>query len=322
MRFFLLLAALGAPLLYAGAFAADPYPTKPIRLVVTFAPGGTADLVGRIVAQKMAELLGQQVIVENRGGAGGNIGAALAAQANPDGYTLLLGATSNMAINVSLYKKLPYRPLEDFVPIGLVASAPHLMVVNASLPVQSVQDFVAYAKRPGQRITFGSGGVGTPTHLAGVLFQDLTGIAMVHVPYKGSGPALTDLMGGVITVIFDSLPAALPLVQSKRLKAVAQTGAERVPELPDVPTMQQSGLKSLVVTGWFGLFVRAGAPKSVVDTLDDAARKTLASQQVRQDLAKRGAIPGDKFGPAFGAFVADEIKKWGGAVAKAGAVIE
>lgn len=320
IRRMLLLAALLLPglTLASPAQAEDAYPNRPVRLIVPFAPGGTTDLVARVVAKKLGDELGQQIVVDNRGGAGGNVGVEAASRAEPDGYTLVMGTTSNMAINKTLYKQLPYDPVKDFVPIGMAATAPQVMVVNAKLPVANLKEFIEYAKAPGREPTFGSGGVGTPVHLAGEIFKQQASLPnMVHVPYKGSGPALADLVAGNITTIVESLPSALSYVKGGQLKAIAHTGPGPIAALPNVPAMKDAGV-DLEVSGWFGLFAPNGVPKDVSDKLTKALQAALASPEVQEGLAKNGALPGDLFGADFGAFVEKEGARWGKVVEDTG----
>lgn len=293
------------------------YPERPVRMIVPFGPGGTTDLVARVLAAKFGEELGQTIVIENKGGAGGNIGVAAASTADPDGYTIVMGTTSNMAINATLYKKLPYDPVKSFVPIGNGASAPQVLVVNNNLPVSNVAELIAYAKKDGAQPTFGSGGVGTPVHLAGEIFKTQAGLAnMVHVPYKGSAKAVADLIAGNITMIVESLPSALKYIKGGQLKALAHTGAGPIAVLPGIPSMKEAGV-DLEVAGWFGMFAPAGVPSDVSDKLTAALKATLTSADVSEGLAKNGAIPGDMFGADFGKFVASEGKRWGEVVESA-----
>jgi len=257
--------------------AAQNYPTKPIRLVVPFPAGGTTDILARAAAQKLSEALGQQVVVDNRPGAGGNIGADIVAKSAPDGYTLLMGTVGTHAINPSLYTKMPYDHFKDFVPVVLVAGVPNVLVVTPSLPVNSVQDLIKLAKeKPGQ-INFASSGSGTSIHLSGELFKTMTGVEMTHVPYKGSSPALTDLMGGQVQLMFDNLPSALPQIKGGKLRAIAVTSTKRAPALPDIPTMAESGLPGFEASSWFGVLAPAGTPPAVVTRINTEINKWLQS---------------------------------------------
>lgn len=319
MKLKILMFLLTAQILFLFPFKsnAESYPTRPVRLLVPFSPGGTTDIVARVVAKKMTQIFKQQVIVDNRGGAGGNIGVQLAATSQPDGYTLLMGTTGNMAINVTLFKNLPYKPLNNFTPIALVASSPYIMVVNTSLPIFSVKEFINYAKVPSRQITCGNGGVGAPTHLSCEMFQRLVGLSMVHVSYKSSGIALADLMGGNLSLIMESLPSALPFVKSHRLKGIAHTDSRRIAVLPEVPTMRESGVK-LEVVGWFGLFAPAGVPKDVLSKVRDAIREILSMPEIQQDFMQQGASIGTLYGNEFGDFVKREIDQWADVINQAG----
>src|SRR5438034_5972010 len=255
--------ALAAALLVVAAPVAlgqVAYPTKPVRLVVPFPAGGTTDLLARAAAQKLSEAWGQQVIVDNRPGAAGNIGAELVAKAAPDGYTLLMGTVGTHAINASLYAKMPYDHVKDFAPVILVAGVPNVLVVNPSLPVHSVQELIAYAKANPGKLNFASSGSGTSIHLSGELFKVMTGVQMTHVPYKGSAPALQDLLGGQVQLMFDNLPPSLPQIKAGRLRALAVTSATRAPALPDVPTVAEAGLPGFEASSWFGVLAPAGTP--------------------------------------------------------------
>ena len=298
------------------------YPAKPIRLVVPFPPAGPTDVVARLVGQKLAERWHQQVVVENRAGAGGTIGAELVARTAPDGYTLLMGSTANMAVNVTLYAKLSYDPLKDFVPVNLAAITPNLMVVNPSLPVTNVREFIALAKTKPGSINYASGGSGTPSHLAAELFKTMAGMQMSHIPYKGSIPALTDVMGGQVTLMFDSMPSALPLVKSGRLKALAQTGAKRSASVPDLPTIGESGLPGYEVAGWFGLFAPAGTPRDIVMKLSNEITLVLNLPDVKERYALLGAEPGPGNPAEFAKFLASEITKWAKVIRDSGAKSE
>src|SRR5437660_7664528 len=248
--------ALAAALLVVAAPVAlgqAAYPTKPVRLVVPYPPGGTTDLLARAAAQKLSEAWGQQVIVANRPGAAGNIGAELVARSAPDGYTLLMGTVGTHAINASLYAKMPYDHVKDFAPVILVAGVPNVLVVNPQLPVNTVPGLVAYAKANPGKLNFASSGSGTSIHLSGELFKTMTGVQMTHVPYKGSAPALTDLIGGQVQLMFDNLPSALPQIKGGKLRAIAVTSTKRAPALPDIPTMAESGLPGFEASSWFGV---------------------------------------------------------------------
>ncbi|MBC7780640.1 MAG: tripartite tricarboxylate transporter substrate binding protein [Proteobacteria bacterium] len=309
----LLLAALaGIPVASAQSF-----PSKPLRLVVPFAPGGTGDLLGRILAQAMGETIGQPIVVDNRPGAGGNIGAEIIARSTvPDGYNLLLAATS-LASNVSLMRKLPYDPVKDLSPIGMVAVIPNIAVVHPSLPVKSIKELVALAKaRPGQ-LSFGSAGNGTSSHLAVELFKVAAGVDIVHVPYKSGGPAMLDLMGGQIQLMFELMPSALPFVKAGKLRAFAVTSAKRSSVVPQLPTVAEAGVPGYEFAGWFGVFAPPGVPANVAARLNAALNKALENADVRQRLAEQGAEPSPTSPEQLGKFLRGEIDKWA-QVVKAG----
>ena len=274
------------------AHAQTPYPTKPIRIVVPFPAGGTTDILARAVAQRLTETLGQPVVVDNRPGAGGNIGAELVAKAAPDGYTLLMGTVGTHAINASLYAKMPYDHVRDFAPVILVAGVPNVLVINPALPVNSVQELIAYGKANPGKLNFASSGNGTSIHLSAELFKTMTGVQMAHVPYKGSAPALVDLMGGQVQLMFDNLPSALPQIKAGKLKALAVTSAQRSSALPDVPTVIESGLPGFEASSWFGLLAPAGTPKDIIAKLNGEVAKWLATPGSQGKAGRAGRDPG------------------------------
>jgi len=294
---------------------AQTWPTKPVRIVVPFPPGGTTDIVARAIGIELQKMWQQPVVIENRPGAGGNIGADLVAKSPPDGYTLLMGTVGTHAINQALYtqsgNKMAFDPVRDFVPITLVAGVPNVMVVNAKLPVNTVTEFIAYAKeRPGQ-LNMASSGNGTSIHLSGELFKTVTGVYMVHFPYRGSAPALTDLLAGTMTVMFDNLPSALPHIKSGQLKALAVTSRTRSPALPNVPTVEEAaGLKGFEASSWFGLFAPAGTPRAIVDKVQSDVAKALSNPEVRERFIGQGADPGGNTPEQFAAFIKAETDKW------------
>jgi tripartite-type tricarboxylate transporter receptor subunit TctC len=286
------------------------YPTKPVRLVVPFPASGTTDILARAVAQKLSETWGQQVIVDNRPGAGGNIGSELVAKAPPDGYTLLMGTVGTHAINPSLYAKMPYDHVKDFTPVILVAGVPNVLVVNPSLPVNSVQQLIAYGKANPNKLNFASSGNGTSIHLSGELFRTMTGVQMTHVPYKGSAPALTDLIGGQVQLMFDNLPSSLQFIKAGKLRALAVTSAARSQALPDVPTLAESGLPGFEASSWFGVLAPAGTPADIVAKVNSAVAAWLASPAAKEQLAAQGAIAAGGPPDAFAKHIADESAKW------------
>jgi tripartite-type tricarboxylate transporter receptor subunit TctC len=300
---------------------AGAYPSKPIRMIVPFPPGGPTDVVARLLGIKLTERWGQQVLVDNRAGAGGTIGAEMAARAAPDGHTLVMGSTANMAVNVTLYPKLSYDPVKDFVPVNMAAVTPNLFVVHPNHPAKNVADFIALAKAKPGTINYATGGVGTPSHLAAELFKTMARIDMNHVPYKGSIPALTDIMGGQVTLMFDSMASALPLVQSGKLKALAQTGAKRVGALPDLPTVGES-LPGYEVAGWFGVFAPAGTPREVVNKLSAEITRILTLPDVKARYGALGAEPGPGNPDECAAFLKSEIAKWAKVIRDSGAKLD
>ncbi len=310
--------AVAAPAVYAQA----AYPTKPIRIVVPFPAGGTTDILARAVAQKLTETNGQPVVVDNRPGAGGNIGAELVAKSPPDGYTLLMGTVGTHAINPSLYAKMPYDHQKDFAPVILVAGVPNVLVINPAVPANSVQDLIAYGKANPGKLNFASSGSGTSIHLAGELFKTMSGVQMTHVPYKGSAPALTDLMGGQVQIMFDNLPSALPQIKGGKLKALAVTSAQRASALPDVPTIAEAGLPGFEATSWFGLLAPAGTPKDVITKLNAEVAKWLATPEAREKLASQGAIAAGKTPEDFAQHIVAETAKWQKVVKESGAKVD
>ena len=279
------LVAIAAPL----AAAAQDYPTRPVALVSPFPPGGSVSLVARIVAEKMGETLGQSIVVENRGGAGGTIGARSVAKSPPDGYTLLLGYTGTLAIGPSMYPNAGFDPRKDFAPVGRIGTAPTLLVVHPSVPVHSVAELIAYAKANPGKLNFGSAGIGTVGHLAGELMATMAGLRLVHVPYKGTGPAITDLLGGHIPMMFTPVPTAHAQAESGLLRALAVTGAERSSLLPDLPTVAESGLPGYEAALRYGLVAPAGTPRAIIERLNKELRTALAAEDVRSRLAADGA---------------------------------
>jgi tripartite-type tricarboxylate transporter receptor subunit TctC len=309
-------ALIAAALLCASLPAqAQTWPTKPVRIVVPFPPGGTTDIVARSLGAELQRMWQHAVVIENRPGAGGNIGADLVAKSAPDGYTLLMGTVGTHAINAALFAqsgtKMPFDPVRDFVPITLAAGVPNVMVINPKLPVNTVAEFIAYAKaRPGQ-LNMASSGNGTSIHLSGELFKTVTGIYMVHFPYRGSAPAVTDLIAGNMNVMFDNLPSALPHIKSGRLKALAVTSRTRSPALPDVPTIEEAaGLKGFDASSWFGLFAPAGTPRAIVDKIQSDVARALALPEVRERFIAQGADPGGNTPEQFAAFIRAETDKW------------
>jgi tripartite-type tricarboxylate transporter receptor subunit TctC len=306
----------------AGAQAAAAYPTKPVKLVIPFPPGGPLDIVGRAIAQKLTDAWGQSVVVDNRPGAGGNIGADLVAKSPPDGYTILMGALSTHAVNPSLYAKMPYDAIADFAPITLVAVTPNVLVVNSALPVNSAKEFIAYAKANSGKLAFGSGSNGSAGHLAGELFKVDTGTDITHIPYKGGAPATQALLAGDTQFMFDNLANAMPQVKAGKLKALAVTTAERSKLAPELPTMAEAGLAGFDISTWFGLFAPAGTPKNIIARWNAEVAKILNSPEMREKLIAQGAEPSPTTPEQFAAFVKSEIPKYAKIIKASGAKVD
>ena len=316
-----------APL--ASVQAQGSWPTKPVRIVVPFAPGGTTDILARATAAELTKAFGQPFVVDNRAGAGGNIGTEVVAKAAPDGYTLLMGTVGTHGINKALYDKLAFDPVKDFAPITLVAGVPNVMVMNAdkarSLGITNVQQFIAYAKANPGKLNMASSGNGTSIHMAGELFKAMTGSYMVHFPYRGSGPALMDMVGGNMDVMFDNLPSAMQQIKAGKLTALAVTSAERSAALPDVPTVEQAGgpaLKGFEASSWFGLLAPAGTPPDIVNAIQREVAKAIASPAVKEKLLAQGAIPSGNSPQEFAKLIDSELKKWAPVVKASGAKVD
>ena len=296
---------------------AQPYPTKPVRLLVGFAPGGGVDITARIVAQKMSEMWGQAMVVDNRSGAGGTIGTDIAAKATADGYTLLLCGIWSHGVAPSLYKKLNYDHVKDFAPVSMIGTTPNVLVVNPNVPVKSVSEFIAYTKANNGKIIIASPGTGSSPHMTMELFRLTTGINFVHVPYKGAGPALVDLLGGHIQSMFDNMSSQMAQMKSGRTRAVAVTSPKRSPHLPDVPTMRESGVP-IDVTVWYGLCAPAATPQPVLAKLNSDLVKVLASQDTQRRLSEHGIDAGASTPEQFAAFIKAETQTWARVVKEAG----
>ena len=320
--------ALAATFLIAqSAVAQNVWPNKPVRIIVPFAPGGTTDILARAMAPELAKAFGQPFVVENRAGAGGNIGADLVAKSPADGYTLLMGTVGTHGINKALYSKMPFDSQKDFAPITLVAGVPNVMVMNAdkarALGINTVPEFIKYAKAHPGKFSMASSGSGTSIHMAGELFKSMTGTFMTHIPYRGSGPALLDLIGGNVDVMFDNLPSAMPHIKSGKLKAFAVTSVMRSAALPDAPTIEDAAqLKGFDASSWFGLLAPAGPPPDIVSRIQQETAKSLGTPAINQQLLAQGAIPGGNTPEQFNAFINAEHKKWAQVVKVSGAKVD
>ena len=302
--------------------AAQAYPAKPIRLVVPFPPGGPLDVIARTIGQKATEDWGQPVIVDNRPGAGGDIGADIVAKSAPDGYTIVMGALSTHAVNVTLYGNLPYDPIKDFAPIGLVAITPNVLVLNPNVPATSVQELIRYAKANPGKLSFGSGSNGSAGHLAGELFKVDAGVDMVHVPYKGGAPAMQDLLAGQIQLMFDNLANSMPQVKAGKLKALAVTTAKRSSLVPDLPTLTEAGVPNFDIYTWFGLLAPAGTPKDIIAKWNAELVKILGTPEVKERLLAQGAEPAPGTPEQFAALIKSEIPKYAKIVKDSGAKVD
>jgi tripartite-type tricarboxylate transporter receptor subunit TctC len=317
--------AFGVALACAGAHAgaAEPaYPTRPIRFIVPNGAGGTTDLVARSVAPKLADSLGQQVVIDNRPGSGGIVGTEIVARAAPDGHTLLMGTIGNIAISPALYRKLAYDPQRDFAPVTQLASAAYMLLVHPSIAAKSVKELVTLAKtRPGQ-LNFGSAGSGTGSHLAAELFKSVAGVDIVHVPYKGGAPAMTDLIAGSLQLMFNGIPSSMPHFRGNRLRALAVTTATRSAAAPELPAMAEAGFPGAEATSWTGILVPAGTPEPVIKTLNAAFVKALQFPDVTARLSADGAVPVGNSAADFGAYIKLELAKWARVVKTSGATAQ
>ena len=311
--------AVAAPLAWSQAAA---YPSRPVRVVVPFPAGGTTDILARAIAQRLSEAMGQPFIVDNRPGAGGNLGAELVAKSAPDGYTLVMGTVGTHAINPGLYPKMPYDHIKDFAPVLLVAGVPNILEVNPNVPVHTVAELIAYAKANPGKLNFASSGAGTSIHLSGELFKTMAGVSMQHVPYKGSAPALQDLMGGQVDLMFDNLPSSMALIKGGKLRAIAVTSLSRSAALPDIPTIAESGLPGFEASSWFGLLAPAGTPPAIVAKLNAEGNKWLASSDAKDKLLAQGAIAAGGTPDDFVKHIAAETTKWAKVVKESGAKVD
>ena len=323
----LLLASAGSLLLPAATRAQAAWPNKPVRIVVPFAPAGTTDILARALAPELSKVFGQAFVIDNKPGAGGNLGSDAIAKSAPDGYNLLMGTVGTHAINAALYPKMPFDPVRDFVPVVLVAGVPNVLVINPAKAdaygVKTVADLIRYAKANPGKLNMASSGNGTSIHLSGELFKSMTGTFMLHFPYRGSGPALLDLIGGTMDVMFDNLPSALPHIKSGKLRALGVTSAQRSAALPDVPTIAEAGpVKGFDASSWFGLFAPAGTPTEIVARINQETAKAFQSPAFKERLLSQGAIPGGQPPAEFAKFIAAETAKWAQVVKVSGAKVD
>lgn len=320
-------AATFSALLILPASAQTTWPNRPVKIVVPFSAGGTTDILARAIAPELSKAFGQAFVIENRGGAGGNIGADIVAKSPADGYTILMGTVGTHGINQSLYSKMPFDPIKDFAPISMVAGVPNVMVMNADkaqkMGINSVPDFIKYAKANPGKLNMASSGNGTSIHMAGELFKSMTGTFMVHFPYRGSSPALLDLIAGNTDVMFDNLPSSLQHIRSGKLKALAVTSSQRSAVLPDVPTIEEAAkLKGFEASSWFGLLAPAGTPPEIVNRIQQEVAKALSTPDIKDKLMLQGAIPSGNTPQEFTALISSEISKWANVVKASGAKVD
>jgi tripartite-type tricarboxylate transporter receptor subunit TctC len=317
-----ILAALVAALLIPLSLNAQPYPSKPIRIIVPFPPGGAVDILGRAIAEKLGSQMGQNAFVDNRPGGAGAVGAEAAAKSAPDGYTLFMGSTTTLSINPHLFSKLPYDAQKDYAAVAQVAFVPHVLVANAQLPASNLREFIALAKKEPGKINYASAGNGTPHHIAGEMFKQMAGVSIVHVPYKGTGPALPDLISGQVSFMSVEMLAAMPHVTSGKLRAFGVATPARVPSAPDIPTVAEAGLPGFEVTAWYGVVAPAGTPQDIVERLSREIAQAVASPDLQARLSKLGATPAASSPADFTAFMRREYAKWGKAVKDSGAKVD
>ena len=302
--------------------AQQNWPSQPIRIIVTFTPGGAPDTLARILSEKLQNTLGVPIMVENKPGAGGNIGADYVAKSKPDGYTLLLGTVGTQTINPYLYTKIPYNAEKDFTPISFLAATPNLLVVNNQIPAKTIEELIAYAKSKPGELTFGSSGSGTSIHLSGELFKVMAGVDMTHIPYKGRASSIPDLIGGRITMIFDNMPSAIPLVKDGSIRAIAVTSLKRSRAAPEIPTISESGLEGFNATSWFALLGPANLPKPILDKLNLETNRVLDTPEIKERLLKLGLETNTGSPDQLNGFIKEEAKKWSEVVKKSGAKAE
>lgn len=315
------IAALSVALAPAGPVAAQDFPTRPVTLVIPFAAGGSTDLVGRLIAERMAAELGQPVVVENKGGAGGNLGAAQVAKANPDGYTILMGTVATHALNPALYKKMPYDPVTSFAPVSLLVVVPNVLVVNPDFPAKTTEELIALLKKDPGKYSYASSGNGTPLHLSGELFKSMADVDMQHIPYQGAGPALVDVLSGQVPIMFDNLPSSTSHIKSGKLRALGVTTAKRAPSFPDLPAIAEA-VPGYETYTWNAVFAPAGTPPEVVAKLNAAANKALADPKVQARLADFSAVSVGSTPEELGEHVKKEIAKWAPIVKASGAQLD
>ena len=304
-----LLTASALALATTAAFA-QSYPSKSVRLISPFAPGGGADITCRALAQKLSAAFGQQVVVDNRGGAGGLVGVEIAAKSPPDGYTIVLGTIGNIAVAPSMYSKMPYDPQKDLVPIGQTANTLNVLVVHPSLPAKTVKEFIAVAKKNPDKLLFGSSGAGAADHLAGELFNIMAGVKMVHIPYKGGAPAMLDLVAGQVQLVFATVATALGSIEANRIRPIAMTGNQRYERLPNIPTISEGGLKGFEANNWYGLFAPAGTPRDVIARIHAETAKALGMADVKTRLLDAGIIATSSTPEVFAGYIKSETQKW------------
>jgi tripartite-type tricarboxylate transporter receptor subunit TctC len=311
-----------AACLAAGGALAQSYPSKAVRLIIPAPPGSAPDILSRLIGQKLSESWGQPVVIDNILGAGGNIGTERVAKAAPDGYTLLFNTIGPIAVNISMYDKLPFDPVKDFAPITLVAKVPNILVVHPAVPVRSVEELIAYARKNPGKLRYGSPGSGTSNHLSAELLNTMTGISMLHIPYKSSAQMTTDVMGGQVEVVFHNAPVLLPHVKSGALRGLAVTSLQRLASVPELPTMAESGVPGYEVTAWFGFLAPAGTPQAVISKVHADVAKAIAMPDVRERMTAQAAEPIGSTPQEYASFIAAEIAKWSKIVKASGAKVE
>ena len=312
-------ALFAATALHTSASAQQDYPNRPITLVIPYAAGGGNDVMGRLVADKMSRTLGQQIVVENRGGAGGSIATRQVAKAAPDGYTLVLGGTGTLAVNPSLYANVGYDPRKDFAPVGMIGTGALVVIAHPSVPAKTIPELIALAKKEPGKLSYASAGVGSGIHLGAVLFELMADVKLTHVPYKGTGPALNDLVGGHVQLYFSSLPSAIGLVNNGQVRALAVTGLKRSQIFPDIPTVDETGVKGYETVLRYGIVAPAGTPKPIIDKLNAALRDAVTAPDTRERMAKDGTEPHPSTPEEYAADIDREEKKWSEIVERAGA---